>query len=150
MRVTDATPQPKASRWLIAAAIFGGVCHLSCVVLSLYEDYCRHHPFVWGSLVTLVLPVTIVLAPLLVLFALRRVLLVVLIYVSVILWILVQYVHDLRYGCLSVPMSFQKFTVPGVFLGFFGTISIAVFLVWAAIRLVVLMWRVLKFDRAEP
>jgi hypothetical protein len=86
----------------------------------------------------------------LVLFVLRRVLLVVLIYVSVILWILVQYVHDLRYGCLSVPMSFQKFAVPGVFLGFFGTISIAVFLVWAAIRLVVLMWRVLKLDGSEP
>src|ERR1035438_3279013 len=146
MRVTDATPQPKASRWSIAAAIFGGVCNLSCVVLAGYEDYCRHDPWDWGA----VLPVAILLAPLLVLFALRRVLLVVFIYVSTLLWILIQQVHDLRHGCLYVPMSFQKYFEPTVFLVFFGTISIAVFLFWAAIRLVVLMWRRLNFDRAEP
>ena len=145
MRVTDAPPQPKASLWLIAAAIFGGVCNLSCVVLSLYENYCRHYPFVRGA----VLPVAISLAPLLVLFALRHISLVVFIYVSVLLWILVQQVHDLQYGCLSVPI-FQKYDVPGVFLLFFGMISIAVFLVWAAIRLVVFMRRVLKSEKAEP
>jgi hypothetical protein len=149
MRVTDATPQPKASRWSIAAAIFGGVCNLSCVVLSLYEDYCRHPQFARGSLVSLVLPASIVLAPLLVLFALRRVLPVVLIYVSFFIWILVQQVHDLQYGCVLVPVV-QKYAVPDVFLVFFGVISVAVFLVWGAIRLVVLMWRALKLDRADP
>jgi hypothetical protein len=143
--VTDAAPRPKASRWSIAAAIFGGVCNLLCVVLSLYEDYCRHYPFVRGA----VLPVAVLLAPLLVLFALRRISLVIFIYVSVLLWILVQQVHGLQYGCLSVPV-FQKYDVPGVFLLFFGMISIAAFLVWAAIHLIVFIRRVLKFDRAEP
>jgi hypothetical protein len=78
MRVTDATPQPKASRWLIAAAIFGGVCNLSCVVLTLYQNYCRHYPLDSYRLI----PIALSLVPLLVLFALRRVVLVVLIYVS--------------------------------------------------------------------
>lgn len=145
MRVTGTMPQPKASRWSIAAAIFGGVCNLSCVVLSLYEDYCLHDPLVWGD----VLPIAILLAPLLVLFALRRISLVVFIYVCVLLWILVQYVHNLQHGCLSVPI-FQKYREPGIFLLFFGMISIAVFLVWAANRLVVLICRMLKFDKAEP
>ena len=141
----DARPQPKASRYSIAAATFGGACNLSCVALSLYEDYCRHYPFVRGT----VLPVAVALAPLLVLFALRRMLLVVFVYVSVLVWILVQQVLDLQYGCLSVPI-FQKLDVPGVFLVFFGMISAAVFLVWAAIHLIALMRRVLKSERSEP
>jgi hypothetical protein len=145
MRVTDATPQPKASRWSIAAAIFGGVCNLSCVILSFSKEYCWHHPLVRDSL----LPIAIASAPLLVLFALRRISLVILIYVSVLLWILGRQLYDLRYGCLLVPIS-QKYDVPGVFLVFFGMISIAVFLFWAAIRLVALMLRVLKLDSSEP
>jgi hypothetical protein len=92
---------------------------------------------------------TIASAPLLVLFALRRISLVILLYVSVLLWILGRQLYDLRYGCLLVPLS-QKYDVPGVFLVFFGMISIAVFLVWAAIRLVALMLRVLKLDSSEP
>jgi hypothetical protein len=77
--VTDTSSQPKASRWSIAAAIFGGVCNLSCVGLTLYQDYCRHYQL---DSVGLILS----LVPLLVLFALRRVLLVVLIYVSMLSW----------------------------------------------------------------
>lgn len=144
----DAMPQPKVSRWLIAAAIFGGVCNLSCVVLALYQEYCRQHPLGWSSPV---FPIAILLAPILVLFALRRVLLVVFIYVSTLLWILVQQVQDLQHGCLGVSKPFQKYSnEPVALLSFFGGISIEVFLVWGAIRLVVLLWRVLKFDRAEP
>ena len=143
--MTDTTTQPKASRWLIAAAIFGGVCNLSCVVLSFSKEYCWHHPLVRGSL----LPIAIASAPLLVLFALRRISLVILIYVSVLLWILGRQLYDLRYGCLLVPIG-QKSDVPGLFLVFFGMLSIGVFLVWAAIRLVALMLRVLKLDRFEP
>jgi hypothetical protein len=89
------------------------------------------------------------LAPLLVLFALRRVLLVVLIYVSTLFWILVQQVLDLQHGCLGVAKPFQKYSnEPAAILSFFGAFSIYVFLAWGAIRLVVLVWR--KFDRAEP
>jgi hypothetical protein len=145
MRVTDATPQPKASRWLIAAAIFGGVCNLSCVVLTLYQNYCRHYPLDSYRLI----PIALSLVPLLVLFALRRVVLVVLIYVSMLFWILVQQVLDLQHGCLGAAKPFQKYSnEPAVILSFFGGFSIYVFLAWGAIRLVVLVWR--KFDRAEP
>jgi hypothetical protein len=79
-----------------SAACASGVCNLSCVVLSLYEDYCPHYPFVRGA----ILPVAVALAPLLVLSALRRVSLVVLIYVSVLPWILVQQVHE---DCAGLP-----------------------------------------------
>jgi hypothetical protein len=154
MRVMDATPQPIASRWSIAAAIFGGVCNLSCVVLALYEDYCRQHPLVWYSLSvwdSLVFPIAILLAPLLVLFALRRVMLIVFIYVSVLLWILIQQVLDLQHGCLGAYKPYQKYSnEPVALLSFFGVISIEVFLVWVVIRLVVLIWRALKLDRIEP
>jgi hypothetical protein len=144
-RVTDTTTQPKVSRWLIAAAIFGGVCNLSCVVLTLYQDYCRHYQLDSDSLILIAGS----LAPLLVLFALRRVLLVVLIYVSTLFWILVQQVLDLQHGCLGVAKPFQKYSnEPAAILSFFGAFSIYVFLAWGAIRLVVLVWR--KFDRAEP
>jgi hypothetical protein len=83
-----------------SAACASGVCNLSCVVLSRYEDYCRHYPFVRGA----ILPVAVALAPLLVLSALRRVSLVVLIYVSVLPWILVQQVHE---DCTGLPPNWR-------------------------------------------
>jgi hypothetical protein len=126
----------------MAAAIFGGLCNLSCVGLTLYQDYCRHYQLESVGLI-------LSLVPLLVLFALRRVLPVVLIYASMLFWILVQQILDLQHGCLGVVVPYQKYSnEPAAILGFFGGFSIYVFLGWGVIRLVVSVWR--KFDRAEP
>jgi hypothetical protein len=41
--VTDREVQTALSRWSIAAAAFGGVCNLLCLVLGIYKDYCLGH-----------------------------------------------------------------------------------------------------------
>jgi hypothetical protein len=129
----------RISRWLtIAAPVFGGACNLSCLALSFYQERCQDGQFDWGFWLSPA--VVISLAPLLVLFALRRLSLVVFIYACILLFILVWQAESLKEYCFGVG-KFHKWDEPGVLLVFLGMISGAVFLVWAAIRLVVFLRR---------
>jgi len=68
----------------------------------------------------------------------------VVIYASVLFWILVwriRYPHEYYVG--------QKYDNPGVILVFLGIISAAIVLVRATIFLVMFIWRVLKSNRAS-
>jgi len=82
-----------------------------------------------------IVPIIIALAPLLVLFALRHVAPVVFAYLSAHFGILVWFVHDLQYVCLSAPF-FQKYDSRGILLLLLGLSSGIVFLIWAATKVV--------------
>jgi hypothetical protein len=138
-RVTDTRPQSKLARWSIAAAVFGGACNLLLWIVT-YQDDGSIQPNSWHNLIL----TAIILAPSLVLFAFRYFFPVVFIYASALFWILVwriEYPHQYYVG--------QKMDGPGVVLLFLGVISAAVFVVWAAIRFVIFIWRVLKSNRGK-
>jgi hypothetical protein len=152
--VTDRAAQSTVSSWTIVAAIFGGVCNLSFVILQFYQEYCPQHlqPD-WDCLqrieadgVNLVLPTAIALAPSLVLFALHRFWPVVFFYASLLLSILIwriEYPHqyyDLHHDLL-------KYDEPGLVLLLLGMISTVVVPVWVVFRLGVFIWGVLKSRR---
>jgi hypothetical protein len=122
--------------------MFGASCNVLFLIFDFYKDDSLQHmrPNDWGKLI---LPIAITLVPSLVLLAFRRYFAVVLIYASMLFWILVwrvEYPHQYYVG--------QKYDNPGVTLVFLGVISAVVLSVWATIRLVVFMWRVLKSNRA--
>lgn len=129
-------------RFSLVAAVFGASCNLLFLILDFYKDDSLQHmrPNDWGELI---LPTAIALAPSLVLLAFRNYLGFVLIYASILFSILVwriEYPHQYYVG--------QKYDNLGAFLIFFGLISAAVVSVWATIRFVIFMWRVLKSNRA--
>jgi hypothetical protein len=96
------------------------------------------------------LATAISLAPLLVLLILRHLLPVMLIYASVLFLILIwiwQVDYAAQCGFGSAP--FRKFDEPFLLFLFFGMISTAIVLVWASIRFVVFLRRVLKLNGAE-
>jgi len=133
--VTDTIPQSKLSSWSIAAAVFGGACNLLFWIVEWIQDNGSEDR-------APILLIVVTLAPSLVLFAFRYFLPVVLVYASVLFWILiwrVEYPHQYYVG--------QKMDGPGVVLLFFGAISAAIFVVWAAIRSVISIMRVLKSNR---
>jgi hypothetical protein len=124
--VTDRAGQSTISRWAIAAAIFGSVCNLLCVILEIYQDYCSQHILPdWDCLqriesdgLQLVLPTAIALASSLVLFALHRLWPVVFIYTAMLFAILVwrvEYPHEYY--------ALRKYDEPGLVLLFLGMIS---------------------------
>jgi hypothetical protein len=149
--VTDRTAQSTISRWVIAGAIFGGVCNLSCVILEIYQDYCSQHILPdWDCLqriesdgLQFVLPTAIALASSLVLFALHRLWPVVFIYTAMLFVILVW-----RVECPHEYYALRKYDEPGLAHLFLGMISTVVVLVWVMFRLVVFMRRMLK-SRSE-
>jgi hypothetical protein len=129
-------------RFGLVAAVFGASCNLLFLILEFYEEDILQHmrPNDWSNLL---LFTAITLAPSLVLFAFRHYFGVVLIYASMLFWILVwriEYPHQYYVG--------QKYDNPGVTLVFLGLISAAVVSVWATIRFVIFMWHVLKSNRA--
>ena len=130
--MTDRKLQSTLSHWSIPMAIFGGVCNLLSVVFNIYQSYyLQHLDDVWSS--GLILAVAFSLAPLLVLFALRRLSLIVLAYASILFLILVWRVNYLlQYSGPNPP--FHKFDEPGLLLFLLGVISAVVVLVWAIIR----------------
>ncbi len=143
--MADTRLQSKLFRWSVAAAVFGASCNLLFLILELHQDdsfsWQRIRPNDWGNLFLLV---AIQLAPSLVLFAFRHYFAVVLIYATMLFSILVwriEYPHQYYVG--------QKYDNPGVVLIFIGLISAGVFSVWATIRFVIFMWRVLKSNRAD-
>lgn len=132
--------QSKISRWLIALAIFGGLCNLACWVLTAHEHfYVRHEAADWSFNFIFVGAVS--LAPLLVLIVLRHRLPIVGIYTPVLFLILVWRA--------SLPSSIgRKFDEPALALLLFGLISMAVLLVWATICLVAFVLRRLNSHRS--
>lgn len=145
--VTDREVQSALSRFSIVAAAFGGVCNLLAWALLIYEAYCVGGVQSVRDVVHL--GTAIALSPLLVLLAFRHRLPVVLIFSSMLFSILIWVWRvDYPAQCSFGAAPFRKFDEPGVLLVFLGMISIAVVLVWATIRFVVFMWRVLKSNRA--
>jgi hypothetical protein len=120
------------------------VCNLLCLIFQLYQNYYLQH-FQVVSRFSLIPPAAIALAPLLVPFALRHLSSVAFIYASMLFFILVWRVDYLvQYSGASAP--FHKLDEPGVLLLLLGIVSTAVLLVWAMIRLVGFIMRVLKSD----
>ena len=137
--MTDTKLPSKLCRWSsIATAIFGGVCNLSCLILVFYQEHCRQGQFDWGFWFSPA--VAISLAPLLVLFALRHLLPVVVVYTIMLGWILARRIDYLQLYCPFRDSTFHKSDEPGLLLVILGMISIAVFLAWAAIRFATFMW----------
>lgn len=133
--VMDREVQSSLSRWSVAAAAFGALCNLLCWALSNYQDFfLLHERLVWSY--SFVVAEGLSLAPLLVLFVFRRHALLVFPYLLALLLILmgrVDYLLQYRnFGPLALA---SKIDSPGFFQILLGGISIAVFLVWAAIRL---------------
>lgn len=123
--------------------MFGASCNLLFLILIFYKDDSLQHmrPNDWGMLI---LVTAITLAPSMALLAFRHYFAVTFFYASLLFWILVwriEYPHQYYVG--------QKYDNPGVTLLFLGLISAVVLSVWATIRFVVFMWRVLKSNRAE-
>lgn len=137
--VTHTRPRSKLSCWSVAVAAFGALCNLLFLVATFYQEPVR--PDEWHMLI---LSVAIMLAPSLVLLAVRHYLAVVFIYATALFWILVW-----RIECPHEYYAGRKYDNPGVVLVFFGLISAAVVLVWAAIRSSVFIWRTSKSNGAE-
>jgi hypothetical protein len=133
MRVMDRKAQSTISRWSIAAAIFGGICNLLSWVLENYQFYYLERVrIIWD--LWLIVPATVSLLPLVVLFVLRDRSSVVFIYASVLFLILVWRVqHIVPYKFLWAGAVSYKIDQPGLLLGILGLISAAVLLVRAAI-----------------
>jgi hypothetical protein len=133
MRVMDRKAQSTISRWTIAAAIFGGICNLLSWVLINYQDYYLQRVHVIWDL-WLIVPATLALLPLVVLFVFRHLSSVVFIYASVLLLILVWRVqHLVPYKFLWAGAVSYKIDTPGLLLLLLGVVSAAVLLVRAAI-----------------
>jgi hypothetical protein len=140
---TEAELDGRQRRFSLVVAVFGASCNMLCLILTLYQD----DSFSWQDIRhprdVLIFFLAFTLAPSLVLLAFRYYFGVVLIYASMLFCILIsriEYPHQYYVG--------QKYDSPGVFLVFFGLISAAVVAVWATIRFVIFMWRVLKSNRA--
>lgn len=135
---TEAELDGMQRRFSLVVAVFGASCNMLCLILTLHQD----DSFSWQNIRyprDFLFFLAITLAPSLVLLAFRYHLGVVLIYASMLFSILVcriEYPHQYYTG--------QKYDSPGVFLVFFGLISAAVVSVWATIRFVIFMWRVLN------
>jgi hypothetical protein len=145
--VTDRKAQSTISRWSIAAAVFGAVCNVLCLVLNDYQSYYleRIQP-VWDDWLNF--PEAISLAPLLVLLILRHFTPVVLLYTFMLFSILSWRIHHLvQYYFFGGSAGFYKIDMPGLLLFFLGGISIAVVLVWATIHFVVFIRHTLKRSR---
>jgi hypothetical protein len=118
------------------------------LAVEIYREYCFGH--VQSVLDLLDLATAISLAPLLVLFVLRHLLPVMLIYASVLFLILILiWQVDYPAQCSFGAAPFRKFDEPGLLLFFLGMLSTAVVLVWVTIRSVVFLRRVLKLNGAE-
>lgn len=133
-RVMDGNVRSTVSRWSIAAAIFGGLCNLLLLVLTIYQYYfLQRVPVIWGF--WLIFSSTLSLLPLAVLFVLRHRPWVVSIYTSILFFILVWRVqHIVPYDFLWAGSVSYKIDQPGLLLGLLGVISAAVLFVRAAIR----------------
>jgi hypothetical protein len=121
-------------------AAFGASCNLLFLIVTFYQEPVR--PDEWHMLI---LPAAIMLAPSLILLVFRHYFAVVFIYTTALFWILVwriEYPHEYYAG--------RKYDDPGAVLAFFGLISAAVVLVWAAIRSFGSIWRASKSNGAEP
>jgi hypothetical protein len=137
--VTPTDARSKLSGRSVAVAAFGVSCNLLFLFAAFYQEPAR--PEEWH---TLVLPAALMLAPSLVLLIFRQHLAVVFIYTTALFWILVwriEYPHEYYAG--------QKYDNPGVVLVFFGLMSVVILTVWAAIRLIVLVWRAMESNRVE-
>jgi hypothetical protein len=134
MNVTDSKAQSTISRWSIAAAVFGAVCNLLCWVLTNYQSFfLEHNRLIWSY--SFIIVECLMLAPMLVLFILRRLASVACLCALALFLILTARVHQLiQYHRLGEVALVQKIDSPGLLLTLLGGISIVVVLVWAAIR----------------
>jgi hypothetical protein len=134
VNVTDSKTQSTIPRWSVAAAIFGAVCNVLCLIFEIYQSYCLAHiRLVWIS--SFLIVECISLSPLLVLFIFRRFAPVVFLYAFALFSILMGRVYHLvqyhKFGAVALA---YKIDSPTLLLIFLGGISIAIVLVWAAIR----------------
>ena len=141
---TEAELDGMQRRCSLVAAVFGASCNLLCLILTFHQDdsfsWQRIRLNDWGNLLLLIASS---LAPSLVLLAFRYYFGLVLIYASMLLGILIW-----RIECPHQYYVGQKYDNPGAFLLFFGLYSAAIVSVWATIRFVIFMWRVLMSNRA--
>jgi hypothetical protein len=124
--------QSTASRWSIAAAVFGGVCNLLCWFLSNYQSYyLERDQLVWSY--SFIFIEGILLAPLFALVVFRHFMPVIFIYdfllFSILSW---RVCHLVRYQFFGGSAGFYKIDMPGLLLVFLGVISAAVVLVRSA------------------
>jgi hypothetical protein len=145
--VTDSNAQSTISRWSVGAAVCGAASNLLCWGVSNYQSfYLEHNRLIWSY--SFIIAESLSLAPLLVLFILRRFAPVVFLYTFALFSILMELVYQLwQYHNFGAVALVQKIDSPGLFLILLGGISIAVVLVWAAIRWVIFIRHAPKSDR---
>jgi hypothetical protein len=146
---TRAETEARRDRWSIVAAKFAGTCSVLCLILLNYQIYLQQPPtrsFVLSY--PIVISEWFLLTPLLVVIVFRHFVGITFIYASVLLIILAGRTYYLaKYYFVGISALDKKFDLPGVLLIVLGTISVALILLWAIIRLTTFIGNILKRHR---